>query len=83
MVVAQVVCAMPNDAGGTTNTFGSTGPFPTVPANTWTEVTGTITVPAGCTSVSLAFGQNGGSGTAAGDAGAYANIFVDDVFVGM
>ena len=50
--------------------------FPTIAPNTWAFVSGTLTVPTGCTAMNLVIEQDGAQ-TALPD------IFVDDVFVGQ
>jgi hypothetical protein len=50
--------------------------FPMIAPNTWTFVSGTFTVPAACTSLSLVVG-NASNGTT------FPDILVDDVFVGQ
>jgi hypothetical protein len=50
--------------------------FPTIGPNTWTFVSGTLTVPTGCTAMSLIIEQDGAQS-------ALPDLFVDDVFVGQ
>jgi len=50
--------------------------FPTIAPNTWTFVSGTLTVPTGCTAMSLIVEQDGAQS-------ALPDLFVDDVFVGQ
>jgi hypothetical protein len=66
------------DAGGQFFNLDSGGGFPVVVQNTWTFVSGTLTVPANCTSMNLVISQD----TAQGLAAPFPDIFVDDVFVG-
>ena len=49
--------------------------FPTIAPNEWTFVSGTLTVPAGCTAMSLIIEQDGAQSL-------LPDLFVDDVFVG-
>jgi hypothetical protein len=49
--------------------------FPTVAPNTWTFVSGTLTVPTGCTAMDLIIEQDGAQS-------ALPDLFVDDVYVG-
>jgi hypothetical protein len=86
MTIAQAVCN-PGDGGG--NTF-SGGIFRSIPAGTWTLVSGTVTVPTGCATVQLLFGQNGaatfpdGGPQETADGGQlFPDLFVDDVFIGQ
>jgi hypothetical protein len=61
------------------NLSPTTGGFPTIAPNTWTFATGTLTVPANCTSMFLAVSQNGAQSLTA----PFPDVFVDDVFVGQ
>jgi hypothetical protein len=63
------------DAGSTYYNVG----FPTIAANTWTFFTGTLTVPANCTSMFLVVSQDNAQGLTM----PFPDIFLDDVFVGQ
>jgi hypothetical protein len=57
-------------------TFPGGGPAVSVPANTWTLLSGTLTVPSGCASVEFFVSQASGATT-------FPDLFVDEVFVGQ
>jgi hypothetical protein len=79
---AKLVCVTPIDAGGD---GGQQTSYPYVSqvetiANTWTQLTGTLSVPSGCTLALLYLNQNTNSPLT--DAGPqFPNLYIDDVYI--
>jgi hypothetical protein len=55
--------------------------LPTVQANTWTHVSGSVTVPGPCTNLLMQIFQNGAPASDAGPA--FPNLYVDDAFLNV
>jgi len=72
----QVAANCPESDGGTAQTFFN-GAFPTIAANTWTFVSGSVTVTDGCTGGIFFVGQNGTQNLTS----PFPDLFIDDVYI--
>jgi len=75
-MAVQGVANCAGEDGAVAQTFFNVA-FPTIAANTFTFVSGSLTVPAGCTDISFLVSQNGTQNLTA----PFPDIFIDDVYI--
>ncbi|HSY21274.1 MAG TPA: carbohydrate binding domain-containing protein, partial [Polyangiaceae bacterium] len=79
-MTAQAAANCPEADGGTTQSFFNAA-FPILAANTWTFVSGSLTVPAGCTGAIFYVGQNNSDAVTGALQAPYPDLFIDDVYI--